>query len=88
MEKKVLTSAIAVALGLVSSGAIIAEDNSNETGKCYGVAKAGENDCGSKPAGHSCGGKAKRDYDPNDFKVMVKGDCEKDPHHERWEAKK
>ena len=45
--------------------------------KCYGVAKAGQNDCGSKTSKHSCAGQSKVDNDPNDFKLVPKGSCEK-----------
>ena len=45
--------------------------------KCYGLAKAGQNDCGSKTSKHSCAGQSKVDNDPNDFKLVPKGSCEK-----------
>ncbi len=45
--------------------------------KCYGIAKAGQNDCGSKAAKHSCAGQSKIDNDPNNFKLVPKGSCEK-----------
>lgn len=45
------------------------------TEKCYGIAKAGQNDCGT--ARHSCAGKATRDGDPEDWKMVPKGTCEK-----------
>jgi len=43
--------------------------------KCYGVAKAGQNDCGT--ATHSCSGHAKVDNDPAEWKFVAKGSCEK-----------
>ena len=44
--------------------------------KCYGVAKAGQNDCGT--AKHACAGEgAKKDNDPNEWKYVEKGSCEK-----------
>ena len=43
--------------------------------KCYGVAKAGANDC-STPR-HDCAGKAKRDRDPAEWKLVPQGTCEK-----------
>ena len=43
--------------------------------KCFGVAKAGKNDCGSNKTAHSCAGHSKMDYDPNDFKVVKTGTC-------------
>lgn len=43
--------------------------------QCYGVAKAGKNDCGA--SGHSCAGQSKVDKDPNEWKLVPKGTCEK-----------
>ena len=43
--------------------------------KCFGVAKAGKNDCGSNKTAHSCAGQSKMDNDPNDFKFVKKGTC-------------
>jgi len=40
---------------------------------CYGVAKAGQNDCGT--ATHGCAGAAKVDNDPNEWKFVAKGSC-------------
>ena len=62
-----------LALGLVGNAA--AADKNME--KCYGVAKAGANDCGSKKAGHSCAGQATKNSDANDFVALPKGTCDK-----------
>ena len=43
--------------------------------KCYGVAKAGQNDCAAGK--HSCAGHTKADNDPMDWKYVAKGTCEK-----------
>lgn len=45
--------------------------------KCYGIAKAGKNDCASAKNKHSCAGHAKVDNDPNEWKFVAKGDCVK-----------
>lgn len=45
--------------------------------KCYGVAKAGQNDCASKTGAHACAGQSKKDYDPLDFKLLPKTACDK-----------
>ena len=43
--------------------------------KCYGIAKAGQNDCGT--AKHACAGEgAKVDNDPSEWKYVAKGTCE------------
>ncbi len=44
--------------------------------KCYGVAKGGQNDCGT--AKHACAGQGvKTDNDPAEWKYVAKGTCEK-----------
>lgn len=43
--------------------------------KCYGVAKAGQNDCGT--AVHGCAGQAAVDNDPAEWKMVPKGSCER-----------
>ncbi len=46
--------------------------------KCYGVAKAGANDCASATGTHACAGLgSKKDNDPNEFKYVAGGTCEK-----------
>lgn len=45
--------------------------------QCYGVAKAGQNDCASKTGVHDCAGEAKVDNDKGDFKTVPKGTCQK-----------
>ena len=42
--------------------------------KCYGVAKAGQNDCGT--ANHGCSGQAKADNLPDEWKFVPTGTCE------------
>ncbi len=46
-----------------------------EMEKCYGVAKAGKNDCAG--AGHSCSGQSKMDAAGKDFITVPKGTCER-----------
>ncbi|PRC95228.1 DUF2282 domain-containing protein [Solimicrobium silvestre] len=70
---------IAVALaGLMSSGFAAAADataGGAKMEKCFGVAKAGQNDCASKAGGHSCAGQSKKDLSPNDWKNVPAGTC-------------
>ena len=44
---------------------------------CYGVAKAGENDCAAANGAHTCGGLAKTDFSGQEFKNVDTGTCEK-----------
>lgn len=45
------------------------------TDKCFGIAKAGHNDCAT--AAHACNGQSTVDFDPTEFKRVPKGDCKK-----------
>ncbi len=63
--------ASALALGLVGTAA--AQDTAKE--KCYGIAKAGQNDCANLSGSHSCAGKAKVDNDKGEWKYVAKGTC-------------
>ena len=45
--------------------------------KCYGVVKAGKNDCGSADGKHGCAGLAKVDKNPNEWTILPEGLCEK-----------
>jgi uncharacterized membrane protein len=69
-----VASLLALGVATVSQSALAADDAKD---KCYGVAKAGQNDCGGKYSKHSCAGMAKTDNDPNDFKMVPAGSCEK-----------
>jgi uncharacterized membrane protein len=71
---KLLHTAVAaiVAVGL-SQSAQAQEAKDKE--KCYGIAKAGQNDCGT--ATHTCAGKAKKDNAPDEWKYVAKGTCQK-----------
>ncbi|CDI03288.1 MAG: DUF2282 domain-containing protein [Candidatus Competibacter denitrificans] len=69
-----LAAAVAGALSLVATPALAAKDGKDQ---CYGVAKAGENDCASAAGTHDCGGKATANYDGQDWKYVAKGTCEK-----------
>lgn len=42
--------------------------------KCYGIAKAGKNDCAAGP-GTSCAGTSTKDYQGNAWKYVDKGTC-------------
>ena len=46
----------------------------NAMEKCYGVAKAGQNDCAAGP-GTTCAGTSVRDYQGNAWKLVAKGTC-------------
>ncbi len=73
---KLLQSAIAAVLAVAAAQqALGQETKSQPKEKCYGIAKAGQNDCGT--ARHSCAGKAAKDNAPDEWKYVPKGTCEK-----------
>ena len=75
-NNKLLQSAVAGVLALGAAQVVCAEDaKSQPKDKCYGIAKAGQNDCGT--ARHSCAGKAARDNAADEWKYVPKGTCDK-----------
>jgi len=75
-QNALIQAAIAGLIAIAAaSGTAFAADTAKE--KCFGVAKAGQNDCGSNKSKHACAGQSKIDNDPADFKLVAKGTCEK-----------
>jgi uncharacterized membrane protein len=53
----------------------IREKNKSTQEKCFGISKAGQNDCASAKAGHSCASQSKVDGSDADWKFVPKGTC-------------
>lgn len=72
-NKTLIASALGavIALGVLASAPAAAADKD----QCFGVAKAGQNDC--KTDAHACAGQSKMDNDPADFKLVPAGTCQK-----------
>jgi uncharacterized membrane protein len=69
---------IAAALATVcatASAVAVAQDKPAEKEKCYGVAKAGQNDCATGT--HGCSNQAQADNMAGEWKYVAKGTCEK-----------
>jgi len=64
--------AFVAALGIAASSQVASAADDQE--KCYGVAKAGENDC-KAGEGTTCAGTSKLDYQGNSWKLVPKGTC-------------
>jgi uncharacterized membrane protein len=62
-----------VAIGVTS--AAHAQTQATPKEKCYGVSKAGQNECAAGK--NSCAGTSKVDNDPTAWKLVAKGTCEK-----------
>ena len=61
-----------MSLALLSSPAL-AQDAAKE--KCFGIAKAGQNDCANLAGTHSCAGQSKVDNDKGEWKYVAAGTC-------------
>jgi uncharacterized membrane protein len=78
MNKALLSATI---LGMFTAGvaaSAMADDAmmASAKDKCYGIAKAGKNDCKNATQTHSCAGQATKDNDPSDWNYVEKGTCE------------
>lgn len=71
-------TAAALAIAFATSATLAAHTASAadapKTEKCFGVAKAGKNDC-KAGAGTSCAGTSKTDYQGNAWKLVKAGTC-------------
>lgn len=77
MNASKLATAAGLALSASIAASVIATPAAAQKApmeKCYGVAKAGQNDCAAGP-GTSCSGTSTRDYRGNAWKLVKKGTC-------------
>lgn len=65
-------SAAAALAGVMALGgqAGVAPAHADDGVKCYGIAKAGENDCANAAGTHSCAGQSTEDYSGQDWKAV------------------
>ncbi len=76
-KTKLIIPAFALA-AMASAVAFTTTDAQAKEGmeKCYGVAKAGANDCGSATGTHSCAGQTASDNMWEEWKYVETGTCE------------
>jgi uncharacterized membrane protein len=76
-HRHIVASALASALALGLATSVTAQTMEGGKGKekCYGVAKAGQNDCGNLSGTHSCAGQSAADNDTGEWKYVAKGTC-------------
>ncbi len=72
-SKAAILAAAVSSLFMLTTTAFATDDNNSE--KCYGVAKAGKNDCAS--GAHACAGQATKDKNAKEFIKLPKGTCER-----------
>lgn len=67
-------SALVAGVALAQSSSQMPDKKTTAVEKCYGVSKAGQNDC-KAGAGTTCAGTAKMDYQGNAWKNVPAGTC-------------
>ena len=74
-QRLIISSALAsiFAFGLASHAA--AQDKAGAKEKCYGIAKAGQNDCANLSGSHSCAGHNKMEMGADEWKYVAAGTC-------------
>ena len=73
MSQRAMIAATAAAV--MSMSMLAAPAAAQEKEKCFGIAKAGQNDCASINGAHSCAGQSKVDMDKSEWKYVAKGTC-------------
>ena len=73
MNQRAIVAAAAASLLSLSMAA--PAHAAEEKEKCFGIAKAGQNDCASTSGAHSCAGQSKMDMDKSEWKYVAKGTC-------------
>jgi uncharacterized membrane protein len=74
-KRQTLLAAALATVCIAGIGSAQAADSPKE--KCFGIAKAGQNDCASVTGVHSCAGQGKTDNDKSEWKYVAKGTCQK-----------
>jgi uncharacterized membrane protein len=77
VSKKTLNTLLASAVALTVAGAATAAHAQNEKEKCYGVVKAGKNDCASASGSHSCHAQAATDGAGDEWVAVPAGLCDR-----------
>ncbi|MFM7202029.1 MAG: DUF2282 domain-containing protein [Myxococcota bacterium] len=75
-RRQMIIAAALTGLALAATDTPAQAQSSKE--KCYGIAKAGKNDCAAADGTHSCAGQAKVNNSPYDWKYVAKGTCTKE----------
>jgi uncharacterized membrane protein len=75
-HRRAVSSALASVLALGFAAQVPAQSMAAAgKEKCYGIAKAGQNDCANLSGTHSCAGLSKADNAPDEWKYVAKGTC-------------
>ena len=75
MNKRLIASSTLASVLAFALGQAQAATDAKAQEKCFGVSKAGQNDCATATGTHSCAGQAKTDMAADDWKYVAKGTC-------------
>ena len=75
--QKLMQAAIAATVLTLSTGIATEAVAAPAQEKCYGIAKAGMNDCETSTPGQHCSGSSTRDRQPDAYIFLPKGICSK-----------
>lgn len=70
-----ILTAAAIGTAIAAAGTTGTAMAADEKEKCYGISKAGKNDCQTPTS--SCAGTSKKDGEGHAFILLPKGSCEK-----------
>lgn len=73
-SKLTLTAAMLGALSMLTTAALTTASASAKE-KCFGIAKAGENDCSNDAGLHNCAGLSSLNYHGTDWQYVEAGTC-------------
>jgi uncharacterized membrane protein len=76
-HRLVASTALASVLAMGLVNAAQAQESAKDKEKCYGVAKAGANDCANLSGSHSCAGQNRNAMAPDEWNYVAKGSCAK-----------
>ena len=65
------------AVGVIAASLAATPANASKMEKCYGITKAGKNDCAAKDGSHSCATYSAKDADENDWMMLPEGVCDR-----------
>jgi len=68
-----VSALLAACSGAPDNAGTVADEADME--KCYGIVRAGMNDCAAN--GHACAGQAAQDRDPNEWLTVPNGTCKR-----------
>lgn len=77
VSKKTVNTLLVSAVALTVAGGVGTAHAMEGKEKCYGVVKAGHNDCANASKTHSCAGHATEDADGGEWLALPSGVCDK-----------